>query len=163
MMVNRQRKVRVATGKLEEFLGEALRETGQGDAEVTVCFVRDAEMAQMNKRYRKKQGSTDVLSFPGEVNGSKADRGGLAARRLMRARKVHAENSQPQGRFYLGDIAIAPDTARRYARKNGRSLESELRVLILHGVLHLLGYDHESDHGEMDRIEQKLRRRLGLS
>jgi probable rRNA maturation factor len=63
----------------------------------------------------------------------------------------------------LGDIAIAPETARRYARKNGRSLVVELRVLILHGVLHLLGYDHETDRGEMDRIERKMRRRFGLS
>jgi rRNA maturation RNase YbeY len=64
---------------------------------------------------------------------------------------------------YLGDIAIAPVTARRYAKKNGRSLNNELRVLILHGVLHLLGYDHETDRGEMDRIEQKMRRRFGLA
>ena len=63
----------------------------------------------------------------------------------------------------MGDIAIAPETARRYAEKNGRSLSKELRVLILHGVLHLLGYDHETDRGEMDRIERKLRRRFGLS
>jgi probable rRNA maturation factor len=63
----------------------------------------------------------------------------------------------------LGDIAIAPETARRYAKKNGRSLGNELRVLILHGVLHLLGYDHETDRGEMDRIERKMRRRFGLS
>jgi probable rRNA maturation factor len=62
----------------------------------------------------------------------------------------------------LGDIAIAPETARRYARKNRRSLSNELRVLILHGVLHLLGYDHETDRGEMDRIEHKMRRRFGL-
>ncbi len=64
---------------------------------------------------------------------------------------------------YLGDIAISPATARRYAKKHGRELSSELRVLILHGVLHLLGYDHETDRGEMDRIERKLRKRLGLA
>jgi probable rRNA maturation factor len=64
---------------------------------------------------------------------------------------------------YLGDIAISPATARRYARQNGRKLSSELRVLILHGVLHLLGYDHETDRGEMDRVERKLRKRFGLA
>jgi len=69
------------------------------------------------------------------------------------------ENS---GTIYLGDIAISPATARRYAKKHDRPLASELRVLILHGVLHLLGYDHETDRGEMDRIEQKLRNRFGL-
>jgi probable rRNA maturation factor len=58
---------------------------------------------------------------------------------------------------------IAPETARRYARKNGRSLNAELRVLILHGVLHLLGHDHETDLGQMNRIEKKLRRRFGLA
>jgi probable rRNA maturation factor len=64
---------------------------------------------------------------------------------------------------YLGDIAISPATARRYARQNGRRLSSELRVLILHGILHLLGYDHETDRGEMDRVERKLRERFGLA
>jgi probable rRNA maturation factor len=62
----------------------------------------------------------------------------------------------------LGDIAIAPETARRYANKKGRSLNNELRVLILHGVLHLLGYDHETDHGEMNRVEHSMRRKFGL-
>jgi probable rRNA maturation factor len=64
---------------------------------------------------------------------------------------------------FLGDIAIAPETARRYAKKNNRSVDAELRVLMLHGVLHLMGYDHESDQGQMNRIEQKLRRRLGIA
>jgi probable rRNA maturation factor len=64
---------------------------------------------------------------------------------------------------YLGDIAISPATAQRYAKKYGRKLSSELQVLILHGVLHLLGYDHETDRGEMDRTERKLRKRLGLA
>jgi probable rRNA maturation factor len=64
---------------------------------------------------------------------------------------------------YLGDIAISPATARRYAKQHGRKLSSELRVLILHGVLHLLGYDHETDRGEMDRVERKLRERFGLA
>lgn len=163
MMENRQRKVRVATGKLEDFLGKVLRETRQGDAEVTVCFVRDTEMAQMNQRYRKKQGSTDVLSFPGDSRSRATGKHGLRTRNLTGAGLAHAQERRPHARFYLGDIAIAPETARRYAKKNGRSLESELRVLILHGVLHLSGYDHETDHGEMDRVEKKLRRRLGLS
>ena len=64
---------------------------------------------------------------------------------------------------YLGDIVISPATARRYAKKNGRKLSDELQVLILHGVLHLLGYDHETDRGKMDRMERKLRKRLGLA
>jgi len=63
---------------------------------------------------------------------------------------------------YLGDIAIAPAVARRNALRFGRSFDHELRILILHGILHLLGYDHESDSGQMDRRENRLRRALGL-
>ena len=62
----------------------------------------------------------------------------------------------------LGDIAISPATARRYAKEHGRTLPNELQILILHGVLHLLGYDHETDNGQMTRIENRLRRKLGL-
>jgi probable rRNA maturation factor len=65
--------------------------------------------------------------------------------------------------LHLGDIAISPETARRNARRFGRSLPEELRVLILHGVLHLMGYDHERDSGEMDRIEANWRKWLKLS
>ena len=64
---------------------------------------------------------------------------------------------------FLGDIAISPATARRNAKKYNRTLPSELQILILHGVLHLLGYDHETDRGQMTRIEHRLRRKLGLS
>lgn len=63
---------------------------------------------------------------------------------------------------YLGDIAIAPAVARANARRFGRPFSDELRILILHGVIHLMGYDHETDHGEMDRLEQSVRRSLGL-
>jgi probable rRNA maturation factor len=73
--------------------------------------------------------------------------------------------SGAQAGGFLGDIAIAPETARRYAKKNDRTLDNEIRILMLHGILHLMGYDHESksDYGQMNRIEQKLRRRLGLA
>ena len=81
----------------------------------------------------------------------------------MSAKESEARRKARRAKLYLGDIAIAPETARRYAKKNGRSLNNELRVLILHGVLHLMGYDHETDRGEMNRIEQKMRRRFGLS
>ena len=138
MIVNRQRTVRVARRPLEKFLHRVEKELGLGRADVTVCFVSDREIARMNERYRRKKGPTDVLSFPAG----------------MRRRT---------GNAYLGDIAIAPETARRYAKKNARSLNSELRVLVLHGVLHLLGYDHETDHGQMNRLENKLRRTFGLS
>ena len=145
MILNRQRAVRVARGPLEEFFRRVLREMKLRDSDITVCFVSDAEIARMNLAFRGKKGPTDVLSFPAGTEKKK---------------KTYAENTE---KSYLGDIAIAPETARRYAKKNGRSLSNELRVLILHGVLHLLGYDHETDRGEMDRLERKMRRRFGLA
>jgi probable rRNA maturation factor len=152
MILNRQRAVRVSRRPLETFLRRVQKQLGLGEASLTICLVSDAEIARMNKTYRKKNGPTDVLSFP------------AAARRSLRRR---ASESGPYKRKkegeFLGDVAIAPATARRYAKKNRRTLASELRVLILHGVLHLMGYDHETDRGEMDRVEQKLRKRFGLA
>ena len=147
MILNRQRAVRVAQGPLEEFFRRILCEMNLRDSDITICFVSDAEIARMNLAFRKKKGPTDVLSFPAETK---------------RKKRIYAESTEGAEKSYLGDIAIAPETARRYAKKNRRSLSNELRVLILHGVLHLLGYDHETDRGEMDQIEHKLRRRFGL-
>jgi probable rRNA maturation factor len=172
MILNQQRKVRVAPRVLERFLRRVERELGIEGASVTVCFVRDAEIARMNWVFRRKKGPTDVLSFPAEGRGAgySGKRAGVSLnaevtedtekRRRGRGSTGKKRSKEPR---YLGDIAIAPAVARRYAKKNGRSLDSELRVLILHGVLHLLGYDHETDRGEMDRLEQRLRRRFGLA
>ena len=146
---NRQRMVRPARPPLESFLRRAKNELGLEKASLTVCLVSDAEIARMNQTFRKKKGPTDVLSFPTSVRRRPV--------RLQRGSKTIKKGE------YLGDIAISPATARRYAKKNGRKLSSELQVLILHGLLHLLGYDHETDGGEMDRIERKLRVRLGLA
>ena len=149
MIVNRQRAVRLARRPLESFLRRAQEAVGFQGAGVTVCLVSDAEIARLNETFRKKKGPTDVLSFPAVVR-----------RRPVRLRRGAAADKAGE---YLGDIAVSPATARRYAKQNGRNLSSELRVLILHGVLHLLGYDHETDRGEMDRVEAKLRKRLGLA
>jgi probable rRNA maturation factor len=164
MILNRQRAVRVARRPLELFLRHVRSELDLGSGDVTVCLVSDAEIARMNEAFRKKKGPTDVLSFPAEKQGQRPASGG---KRIHTERAEDAERSRSKQKVataeaYLGDIAIAPETARRYAKKNGRSLSNELRVLILHGVLHLLGYDHETDRGEMDRIEQKMRRRFRL-
>jgi probable rRNA maturation factor len=148
MILNKQKKVRLAARPLREFLRKTQRELKIAGSEITVAFVSDAEIARWNEAYRDKKGPTDVLSFPaasGARHGSPA--------------KTNRANTQE----ILGDIAIAPETAQRYAKKNGRSLHAEIRVLMLHGVLHLMGYDHESDNGQMNRIEQKLRRRLGIA
>jgi probable rRNA maturation factor len=176
MILNRQRKVRVVPRALQKFLRRVERELGIDEADVTVCFVGDEEIARMNREFRKKKGPTDVLSFPAKKRKRRGaiqereqalssrgygERTEKRAREKDSARKSHSNGSEETP--YLGDIAIAPGVARRYAKKNGRSLDSELMVLILHGVLHLLGYDHETDRGEMDRLEQKLRRRFGLA
>jgi probable rRNA maturation factor len=167
MILNRQRAVRVARRPLEAFLRMVEREMDVLESDITVCLVSDGEIARMNEAFRKKKGPTDVLSFPaGTKTPTSANRskriytGGAENREGTQKSRPHRES--PRAETHLGDIAIAPETARRYAKKNGRSLNSELRVLILHGVLHLLGYDHETDHGEMDRIEHKMRRRFGL-
>lgn len=151
MILNQQREVRVARRPLESFLRRVKRELGLRQSDVTVCLVSDKAMARLNQNFRKKKGPTDVLSFPAVVQN-----GPVRLRRMSNA--AHSARQE-----YLGDIAISPATARRHARNNGRHLGSELRVLILHGVLHLLGYDHETDRGEMDKIEQRLRTQFGLT
>ena len=100
--------------------------------EVTVAIVPDARVRTLNRTYRRKDAATDVLSFPSDEQG------------------------------YLGDVVIAAGVARRQAAEAGHALQTELRVLALHGVLHLLGYDHERDDGRMARLERRLRRQGGL-
>ncbi len=161
MILNRQRAVRVARGPLEAFLSRVEHEMNLSDSDVTVCLVSDVEIARMNEAFRKKKGPTDVLSFP----AGKPRKALVGEKKRIKAeftKKNPVRRESRSTETYLGDIAIAPETARRYAKKNGRSLNDELRVLILHGVLHLLGYDHETDHGEMNRIEQRMRQRFGL-
>ncbi len=130
------------------------RELGLKQAQVTVCLVSDAEIAGMNQSFRKKHGPTDVLSFPA-VKLRKPRR----SKRIANSLAPDSLNSDAS----LGDIAIAPAVAKRNAKNYDRTLPAELKILILHGVLHLLGFDHEADRGEMDRTEKKLRRRLGLA
>ena len=149
LIENRQRVVGVRVGPLEEFLRKVRKEIGLGPECVAVRLIGDSEMARLNETYRKKKGATDVLSFPVEADSGKA---GTLSAQVRRAR----------GEF-LGDIAIAPRVARRNAKSLGRGLPEELKVLILHGVLHLLGYDHETDRGEMERVEMRLRRKLGIA
>ncbi len=115
---------------------EAVRLRGQ----VTVLLTTDAAIRGLNRRFRSKNKPTDVLSFP--------------AANLL-------QSSKPAERV-AGDIAISVETARRQALGQGHALTCELKVLILHGLLHLAGYDHESDAGQMHRRERTLRARLGL-
>ena len=139
MIVNRQRRVPVALQPLQQFYERVQRELGFAPESVAIQLISDDAMARLNETYRKKQGPTDVLSFP--ANGQRPVKG--------------AE--------YIGDIAISPETARRNARRYSRSLPTEMRILILHGMIHLAGFDHETDHGEMDRLELRLRKRLRIA
>jgi probable rRNA maturation factor len=104
---------------------------------VSVALISDRHIRALNRRYRRKDAATDVLSFP--------------------------PTSVPStGASFLGDIVIARGVARRQAREARHSELTELRILALHGLLHLLGYDHEHDGGRMRRAEQRLRRKGGL-
>ena len=149
MILNRQRRIPLAVGPLASFCERVQRELGFPEESVTVCFVSDPAIARMNRQFRDKQGPTDVLSFP--ARRSRAH----GARSLLRTRPTKSDH-------YVGDIVISPATARRYARRRSHGLALELRVLILHGMIHLAGFDHENDSGEMMQVERHLRRRLGL-
>lgn len=120
----------------------------------TVCFVSNSQISRWNRAYRHKPGPTDVLSF--RANGNQG-------RPRTRALNDGITDGGGAGHSYLGDVAIAPAVARRNAARFGRTFDDEVRILILHGMLHLMGYDHETDNGQMDRREQALRRELGLA
>ena len=139
MIVNLQRKVRVDTAPFQAFL--VALSAGVPEAEgrhFSVALVSDKRMADLNKLFRGKDSTTDVLSFPNEP-----------------------EEFDPDQKN-LGDIVISVEQANRQAEENGLSLEMELKQLILHGLLHLCGYDHETDNGEMNARELDLRDKLGI-
>ena len=123
---------------------------------VTIAFVSDAAMRRLNRQFAGKDRATDVLSFPSADRGSEDPR-------YTRGDPRHARGPGHDIAPFLGDIVIATGVARRQAREAGHSYASELRVLALHGLLHLLGHDHETDGGTMARVEARLRRRGGLA
>jgi len=147
MILNRQRRVPISVRALRKFYERARRELGFPRDCITVELITDRRIARLNETYRKKRGPTDVLSFPAHAPGENG----------ARAPKT------PEANGYVGDIAISPETARRNARRFSRTLPEEMRILILHGMIHLAGYDHETDHGEMERLERRLRKRLGVA
>lgn len=121
--------------RVRRLLGLANRATGSRGREVSVLFCGDRRMARLNRRWRGKDRPTDVLAFP-------------------------AEGVSPG---FLGDIVISIPYASRQARRRGESRAREVDRLLLHGYLHLLGYDHETDQGEMDALEARLRIRFGIA
>ena len=138
-VVNRQRKVPLDCEGWRAFTAKALRVATANGAGVTIAFVSDRAMRELNRRWRGKQGTTDVLSFP----------------------SAQDEFEKLEG-LTLGDVVISVEQAARQAAEHDLSFETEVAQLILHGLLHLCGYDHDTDDGEMNRLELRLRRRLGI-
>src|SRR6187551_280148 len=131
-VVNRQRSKKIDTQRWTSFAEKALDAIGKNGASATVAFVSDKNIRKLNKQFRRIDKATDVLSFPADEETN------------------------------LGDIAISVEAAAAQAKDNGLTFENEIAQLILHGLLHLSGYDHETDNGEMNRLELRLRKRLGI-
>lgn len=129
---------------------------------IAIAIISDDAMRRLNRTHRGKDDATDVLSFPVEPAAGALVHSPQGAARPRR-RRSDAGPSAASARGAWGDIAIARGVAARQAREAGHPLRVEFRVLALHGLLHLLGYDHEVDQGEMARIEGRLRRRAGLT
>jgi probable rRNA maturation factor len=125
---------------------------------VSVALVSDRRIRALNRSYRRKDYATDVLSFPAMSPPPQRTPG--TRRRTPVVPPVSSASSVVDS--FLGDIVIARGVARRQARAAGHPEGTELRILALHGLLHLLGYDHERDNGRMRRVEHRLRRKGGL-
>jgi probable rRNA maturation factor len=141
------------TRGLAAWLTRAAPATARG--EVTVALVSDARMRTLNRSFRNKDYATDVLSFPTAASTP-------AASTAARPVDIDGRRLPQPGARSLGDIVIATGVARRQADEAGHSVATELKVLALHGLLHLLGYDHTDDDGLMARTEARLRRKAGL-
>jgi probable rRNA maturation factor len=136
-LVNGQRSRRLDLRSIRRFVERLVEVAPPGGADrLAVCFVSDRTMRSYNRRYRARDATTDVLSFPDGT--SQALEGGR----------------------HLGDIVISVPEAERQAREAGHAVSREIRILLLHGYLHLLGHDHATDGGAMMRLERRLRRLL---
>jgi|SRR5215470_19047325 len=132
-VVNRQRLRKLTPAPWVKHVKEMLEAIGKSDSSVTVAFVSDNKIRELNRQFRNVDSATDVLSFPSDSRDGE-----------------------------MGDIAISIETAARQAKQNGLTLDGEIAQLLLHGLLHLSGYDHETDNGEMNRLELKLRKKLRI-
>jgi len=139
-VVNRQRHRKINLHAWERFSAQALEAISAQHRDVTVVFISSRRMRQLNKRFRGIDQATDVLSFPAEESvGLPSSVGSV-----------------------LGEVVVAVEQAEEQARENGLKFNEEVAQLILHGLLHLCGYDHETDKGEMNRLELRLRKQLGI-
>ena len=152
MILNRQDKTKIDLASAESLVRRLGKILGLGGRRFDVCFVDDHQIRALNAAYRHKSKATDVLSFPWKP-GSALD--------IQRSGALSDPNGEFQG--FLGDVVISSETARRNAEAEGHALGTEISWLILHGLLHLIGMDHETDGGEMVALEHDLRERLGLS
>jgi probable rRNA maturation factor len=133
-VVNRQRGRKIDTETWTAFAAKAIDAIGNRGSSATIAFVSDKNIRKLNRQFRNVDKATDVLSFP----------------------------AGDEEETNLGDIAISVETAAAQAKDNGLTFENEIAQLILHGLLHLSGYDHETDNGEMNRLELRLRKKLGI-
>lgn len=138
-VVNRQRKVKIDCDHWRAFSEQALQVVPASTHGVTIAFVSDRAMTDLNRMWRGKRATTDVLSFPAEQDEFEKTEG-------------------PR----LGDVVISVEQAARQAGENQMTFDEEIAQLILHGMIHLCGYDHETDNGEMNRLELKLRKKLRI-
>jgi probable rRNA maturation factor len=164
VILNQQDKYVVNASRLGKYVGELRQALRLGRRDCNVCLVDDKQIKRLNSLYLGKNRATDVLSFP--WNGQQRQPPQRAGSECARSRYNHRsanERAALEFKNFLGDIVISVDTAKRNARQEGHSTLNEIRWLILHGVLHLLGYNHERDHGEMSRLELSLRKRLRIA
>lgn len=138
-LINNQRKIRINRKSLQQFAESLPAQISETENKFfIIAFVSDKKMRELNAQFRGKDKTTDVLSFALEADEFES-----------------AENN-------LGDIVISAEQAAIQAEENNLDLETELKQLVLHGVLHLCGYDHETDSGEMNARELELRDKLGI-
>lgn len=139
-VVSRQRLYPINRADIARLARQVLDRINRPTATATISFIRDKAMRQMNRDYRGIDAPTDVLSFA--------------------YHETDAEVSFSPPDAHLGDVIISVETAARYAQKLGLSFATEIRTLVIHGTLHLAGYDHETDNGEMNRLERRLQKEL---
>ncbi|MBK7993366.1 MAG: rRNA maturation RNase YbeY [Blastocatellia bacterium] len=151
-IINRQRSQKIAKKEWKEFAIDVLKELNLENIEVSIVFVSDQKIQELNRDFRSIDKATDVLSF------SYQDVANTEDNKLLK--ENFYENIVNSTSNYLGDVVISTHTAVIYAQKLGLTFDQEIKTLILHGLLHLCGYDHETDNGEMDELEQKLRKQL---
>ena len=161
MLLNQQKAYALRLPVLEAYVRGLKQRLRLGTREFNICFVDDPTIRRVNKAFRGKDRATDVLSFTwGEPDRSQGAAEGVNGHASRKRRNTNSPEARAEFEGFLGDVVISVETARRNARDEGHSTLNEIRWLILHGVLHLLGYDHEHDNGDMTVLELALREQL---